>query len=114
MSPAHAFLLNSILSDKDARRPAFGSTSRTLELPDRPVAAKTGTTDDWRDGWTVGYTPQLVTGVWVGNTDNREMNKLSGVRSAAPIWQQFMQSAHDGLPVQPFSRPAGVDRAGSL
>jgi len=108
VSPAHAYLLTSMLSDKNARRPAFGSTSRTLELPDRPVAAKTGTTDDWRDGWTVGYTPQLVTGVWVGNTDNREMNELSGVRSAAPIWQQFMQLAHDGLPVQPFSRPAGV------
>ncbi len=108
MSPAHAFLLTSILSDKGARRPAYGSTSRTLELPDRPVAAKTGTTDDWRDGWTIGYTPQLVTGVWVGNTDNREMNKLSGVRSAGPIWQQFMQAAHDNLPVQSFSRPSGV------
>lgn len=60
MSPAHAFLITSMLSDKDARRPAFGASSRLLELPDRPVAAKTGTTDDWRDGWTVGYTPQLI------------------------------------------------------
>ncbi|HEY54338.1 MAG TPA: PBP1A family penicillin-binding protein [Caldilineae bacterium] len=108
MSPAHAFLITSILSDQDARRPAFGASARLLELPDRPVAAKTGTTDDWRDGWTVGYTPQLVTGVWVGNTDNREMNHLSGVRSAAPIWRQFMQDAHKDLPVRRFSPPANV------
>jgi 1A family penicillin-binding protein len=108
MSPAHAYLITSILSDKEARRPAFGASSRLLELPDRPVAAKTGTTDDWRDGWTVGYTPQLATGVWVGNTDNREMNHLSGVRSAAPIWQRFMQSAHKSLPARSFSPPTGV------
>lgn len=108
ITPEHAFLITSILSDKRARRPAFGSASKSLELPGRPVAAKTGTTDDWRDGWTAGYTPQLVTGVWVGNADNAEMNKLSGVRTAAPIWQQFMREAHEGLPVQPFQRQSGV------
>ncbi len=108
IAPEHAFLITSILSDYQARKPAFGRASRWLELPDRPVAAKTGTTNDWRDGWTIGYTPQLVAGVWVGNTDNSPMNKLSGVRTAAPIWKNFMQDAHEDLPVQIFEPPPGV------
>ena len=108
IEPAHAFLITSILSDRVARRPAFGQASRWLELPDRPVAAKTGTTNDVRDGWTIGYTPQIVAGVWVGNTDNSPMKGVSGVSSAAPIWRQFMIEAHKGLPVRPFQRPPDV------
>ena len=108
IEPAHAFLITSILSDREARRPAFGRAARWLELPDRPVAAKTGTTNDVRDGWTIGYTPQLVAGVWVGNTDNTPMKGVSGVSSAAPIWRAFMMAAHEGLPVQEFQRPSDV------
>ncbi|MCP4167832.1 MAG: penicillin-binding protein [Chloroflexi bacterium] len=108
LTPEHAYLLTSILSDREARRPAFGSTARRLELPGRVVAAKTGTSDDWRDGWTVGYTPQMVAGVWVGNTDNSEMDGLSGVQTAAPIWKQFMRRYHETLPVLNFTRPDGI------
>ena len=108
ITPEHAFLITSILSDYQARQPAFGGAARWLELPDRPVAAKTGTTNDWRDGWTIGYTPQLVAGVWVGNTDNTPMNKLSGVSTAAPIWKAFMVRAHEALPVQSFAPPPGI------
>ncbi len=109
IAPEHAYLITSILSDAEARRPAFGASARWLELPDRPAAAKTGTTDDWRDGWTVGYTPSLVAGVWVGNADNTPMSKDgSGAITAAPIWRQFMQLAHEGRPVQGFARPPGV------
>ncbi len=109
ITPEHAFLITSILSDTAARKPAFGAAAKRLELPDRPVAAKTGTTDDWRDGWTIGYTPQLVAGVWVGNTDNSSMAEhLSGVSSAAPIWKAFMMAAHKPWPVQTFEPPPGV------
>lgn len=109
ITPEHAFLITSILSDTEARKPAFGRLRKRLELPDRPVAAKTGTTDDWRDGWTIGYTPQLVAGVWVGNTDNSSMAEgLSGVSSAAPIWKAFMLAAHEPWPVENFVPPPGV------
>ncbi len=109
MTPEHAYLITSILSDAEARRPAFGASARWLELPGRPAAAKTGTTNDWRDGWTVGYTPALAAGVWVGNADNTPMSQDgSGSVTAAPIWRQFMQQAHEGRPVQAFTRPPGV------
>ncbi len=108
ISPEHAFLITSILSDYAARKPAFGRAARILELPDRSVAAKTGTTNDWRDGWTIGYTPHLAAGVWVGNTDNSPMNKLSGVFTAGPIWNAFMKAAHKDLPAQQFVPPPGV------
>lgn len=108
IAPEHAYLLTSILSDRQARLPAYGAAAKRLELPDRPVAAKTGTTNDWRDGWTIGYTPTLVTGVWVGNTDDSSMNGLSGVSTAAPIWRTFMLNAHKDLPVRQFQRPEGI------
>lgn len=106
VSPVDAFLLTDILSDNEARTPVFGANS-VLRL-DRPAAAKTGTTNDFRDNLTVGYTPQLVTGVWVGNADNSPMVNISGVAGAGPIWNQFMTVAHSGEPAQPFMPPAGV------
>jgi membrane peptidoglycan carboxypeptidase len=81
VEPIDAFLVTDILSDNDARTPAFGSNS-VLRL-DRPAAVKTGTTNDIRDNLTVGYTPQLVTGVWVGNADNSPMTNVSGVSGPA-------------------------------
>jgi membrane peptidoglycan carboxypeptidase len=89
--PEHAFLISSILSDNDARSWMFGPNS-LLNLPFQ-VAAKTGTTNDFRDNWTMGYTPDLVTGVWVGNADYTPMVNTTGLTGAAPIWSAFMQYA---------------------
>ncbi|NLE45302.1 MAG: penicillin-binding protein, partial [Chloroflexi bacterium] len=102
----HAYLITSILADVRARCIEF-SCPGVLEL-DRPAAAKTGTTDDYRDAWTIGYTPDLVTGVWVGNSDNSPMDRLPGVAAAGPIWHDFMAAAHADLPARDFARPAGV------
>lgn len=100
-----ARLVANILSDNGARSFIFGSRS-PLILPDRPVAAKTGTTNDWRDGWTVGFTPALVTGVWAGNNDNSPMAKgADGVFVAAPIWHAYMQRALAGTPAEKFKTP---------
>jgi 1A family penicillin-binding protein len=106
VSPVDAFLLTDMLSDNAARTPVFGANS-VLRL-DRPAAVKTGTTNDFRDNLTVGYTPQLVTGVWVGNADNSPMINISGVAGAGPIWNQFMTAAHTGMAAEPFMPPAGV------
>ncbi len=111
VSPAYAYLVTSILSDKEARKPAFGKASRYLELPDRPVAAKTGTTNDYRDGWTVGYTPDLAVGVWVGNNDNTPMDERPGVLSAGPIWHDFMLAATKGTKPKGFPQPKGIEHA---
>ena len=106
LDPRVAYLITSILSDNKARAPAFSEYS-VLRLT-RPAAAKTGTTTDWRDNWTLGYTPELVTGVWVGNADNKPMERVSGVSGAGPIWHDFMQEALKGKPIQPFARPDGL------
>jgi len=106
LKPAHAYLISNILSDNEARTPAFGPNS-TLRLS-RPAAAKTGTTNDYRDNWTMGYTPDIVTGVWVGNADNTPMNNVSGLTGAGPIWHNFMERAHEGLPVRDFTRPPTI------
>ncbi len=108
VSAVDAFLLSDILSDNAARTPAFGPNS-ALNLG-RPAAVKTGTTNDYRDNLTVGYTPQLVTGVWVGNADNAEMIDISGVSGAGPIWNQFMSAALANEPVESFTPPPGVSQ----
>ena len=89
VSAAAAYLVADILSDNSARTPAFGATS-PLKLS-RPAAVKTGTTTDWRDNWTVGFTPSLVAGVWAGNSDGHPMKNTSGLTGAAPIWHDFME-----------------------
>ncbi|MFH1927872.1 MAG: PBP1A family penicillin-binding protein [Chloroflexota bacterium] len=106
LDPIHAYIITDILADNAARTPAFGATS-ALKLS-RPAAAKTGTTNDYRDAWTVGYTPDLVTGVWVGNSDNSAMEKVSGSRGAGPIWHNFMEAALAQRPVRDFVRPDGI------
>ena len=90
VSPAAAFLVTDILSDNSARTPMFGPNS-PLKLS-KPAAAKTGTTTDFRDNWTVGYTRHLVTGVWAGNSDGRPMKNTTGLTGAAPIWHDFMEA----------------------
>lgn len=93
ISPAAASLMTDILSDNPARTPMFGANSYLVL--DRPAAAKTGTTDDNRDAWTVGYTRHLLAGVWVGNTDGRPMNSATGASGAGPIWNAFMRRVLD-------------------
>jgi membrane peptidoglycan carboxypeptidase len=101
-----AYLITDILSDGAARLPSFGEGS-ALELG-RPAAVKTGTTTDFRDNWTLGYTPELVVGVWAGNADNEPMHEISGISGAAPIWHDFMEAALKGQPVAQFERPEGL------
>lgn len=99
-----ARITSNVLSDNQARAYIFG-TSSGLTLGDRPAAAKTGTTNDYRDAWTMGYVPQLATGVWVGNNDFSEMKKGGGSSLAAPIWNAYMTKALKGVPVQAFTAP---------
>jgi penicillin-binding protein 1C len=107
LDPRLAYIVNNILSDNTARWAAFGHPN-PLEI-DRPAAAKTGTTNDFRDNWTIGYTPQYVTAVWVGNTDNSEMKNVSGRDGAAPIWHDVMLHLHRDLAVEQFVRPEGLE-----
>ena len=92
LDPRVAFLISDILDDDQARTPAMG-VDNPLDLP-FPAAAKTGTTNDFRDNWTVGYTPGLAVGVWTGNTDNSEMINVSGLTGAAPLWSDYMQAVY--------------------
>lgn len=96
--------ISHVLSDNAARTPVFGATSY-LQLGERPVAAKTGTTNDYRDGWLMGYTPSLAVGVWVGNNDNTPMNRAGGSIGAGPIWNGFMNRALQGKTIEYFTSP---------
>ena len=109
LSPQIAFLMNSILTDNNARMPLF-APNNPLKLS-RPAAAKTGTTENNRDLWTIGYTPDLVTGVWVGNSDNQEIKAVLGSMAAGPIWHDFMEEVLAGTPVHDFPPPpSGVEQ----
>lgn len=105
----HAYLISSILSDNRARTPMFGENS-LLRMP-FDAAAKTGTTNDFRDNWTMGYTPDLAAGVWVGNADYSPMLNTTGLTGAAPIWSTFMREAVPYITNDnptPFRRPGGI------
>lgn len=108
LDPQAAYELISIMTDNNARAFIFGANS-PLTLPDRPIAAKTGTTNNWHDGWTLGFTPSLAAGVWAGNNDGTLLKKGSdGVVVAAPIWHEFMQKALAGTPAEAFTVPDGI------
>jgi 1A family penicillin-binding protein len=109
IDPRVAYLINNILSDDNARLPAFGDHS-ALQIG-RTAAAKTGTTTDFRDNWTMGYTPDVVVGVWVGNADNTPMVKVTGVTGAGPIWNEFMRTILKGTPDHPFEAPEGITQS---
>ena len=98
-----ARLINDVLSDNEARAPIFGYHSN-LYFENYQVAAKTGTTQNFQDGWVVGYTPSLATGVWVGNNNNAPMQKL-GEALAGPIWRAFMENALLKSPKENFTKP---------
>lgn len=108
ISPQVAYLINDILSDNNARAPFFGYDS-PLYIPDRPTAVKTGTTDGYHDAWTIGYTPQYVVGVWTGNTDYEATKNATGSVIAAPLWNSIITWLHEGLPVENFQVPSGIE-----
>lgn len=93
-----------VLSDNKARTPAFSATS-PLYFPGYAVAAKTGTTNDYRDAWIVGYTPNIAVGAWAGNNDNRPMQKKIAAFIVAPLWHEFMNEALNTLPKEDFQKP---------
>ena len=112
ISPEVAFIIGSIMSDDRNRCMSFGCHG-DLTLPGRHVAAKTGTTQAFRDNWTIGFTPTLATAVWIGNPDNTPLSHNStGIVGAAPIWHKFMQQALAGTPDQWYAKPAGVHQIG--
>jgi membrane peptidoglycan carboxypeptidase len=105
LSSAVSYLISSILSDNKARADAFGgalSMSRT-------AAVKTGTTNDYKDSLTLGYTPQVAVGVWIGNNDNKAMNSVAGSIGAAPIWRQIMEAYLKDKPVENFAKPSAIE-----
>jgi membrane peptidoglycan carboxypeptidase len=123
LSPQATFILTDVLSDNVARTPEFGKCSPLLLYSTteqqcyagnpgqiRPAAAKTGTTNDFKDSLTMGYTPDYVVGVWVGNNDSTSMVDVTGIMGAAPIWHDVMNLLHQGKPVKNFTNPGGVEK----
>lgn len=105
-----AWLISDVLSDDDARVLSFGKDS-ILNIG-RTAAVKTGTTNDFHDNWSMGYTPDVVVGVWVGNANNTPMFNVTGVSGAGPIWHMFMRSVLVGVPDKPFPQPEGLTQVG--
>jgi penicillin-binding protein 1C len=106
LSPQHAYLLADILSDASARVPGFGDAS-PFDLA-FPAAVKSGTSTSYRDNWTVGYTPEIAVGVWVGNASGAPMVDVSGVEGAAPIWRDVMTAAALGRRMTWYAPPPGI------
>ena len=108
LSPKVAYQISDILSDNQARTPAFGPRS-VLHIPNQQVAVKTGTTNNLRDNWTIGYTTDYLTAVWVGNNDNLPMSYVaSGITGASPIWNNIMRLLLDEDNPHTFPTPAGL------
>ena len=124
ISPQLAYMMTNVLSDNASRIPEFYDCN-VLQLYSksqndcyngnrgvvRPAAAKTGTTEDFRDNWTVGYTTDYVMGVWAGNDNNSPMYQVTGVMGAAPIWHDSMLLAERGHPIRNFTNPGGLVQA---
>lgn len=106
LDPQVAWLMADVMSDNATKAPVFGNS---LVIPGHQVAAKTGTTQSFKDAWTIGYTPQIAAGVWVGNNDGTEMKRgADGSVVAAPIWRAFMNAFLADKENAPFARPANV------
>lgn len=105
-SPQIAYLISHILSDPKARM--LGFNEKNPLVLSHPVAVKTGTTTDWHDNWTIGYTPSFTVGVWVGNNDNSPMKDITGVLGAGSIWNQFFEELLKGKTKEVFLRPDGI------
>lgn len=104
-----ALKISDILSDNDARAPSFGQTS-ALHFPYRDVAVKTGTTNDYKDAWIIGYTPNIAVGAWAGNNDNTSMERRVAGFIVAPLWRSFMDQALARLPDERFEEPLIEDK----
>ena len=107
LDPQIAYIMSNILSDNNARSYVFGSRS-ALYISGYRVAAKTGTTNDNKDAWTVGYTPSVSTAVWAGNNDGTKMTSGGGVSAAGPIWNRYMKYALTKFQKEEFKKPSGV------
>ncbi len=106
--PQVAYLLTSVLSDNQARSPVFGINS-IINIPDYQIAVKTGTTNNLRDNWTIGYSPDVLVAAWVGNNDNSPMARIaSGVTGASPIWRRIMEKLVAQEEKKSFSVPEGI------
>lgn len=106
VDPQYPRLINDILSDSEARAPLFQNSLGLTVFPDHEVALKTGTSNDYRDAWALGYTPSLVVGVWAGNNDNTPMQRHgSSILAAIPIWHAFLDEALKNQPAETFNRP---------
>ena len=101
--------ISSILSDNNARIPSYGTNS-ALYIPTRPVAVKTGTTNDYKDAWIMGYTPNLIIGAWVGNNKNTPMDKKVAGFIVAPLWRKLMDEVLPSFPIENFIDPEPVDQ----
>jgi penicillin-binding protein 1C len=106
-----ALTISDVLSDNIARTPAFGANS-FLNFEGRDVAVKTGTTNDYRDAWIIGYTPNIAVGAWAGNNDNTPMEKKVAGFIIAPLWNAFMQEVMKKIPDARFEKPAYKDTSG--
>jgi membrane peptidoglycan carboxypeptidase len=103
-----AYIISDILADNNARLLEFGDNSQ-LKIKNQTVSVKTGTTNDYRDNWTIGYTPSYLVAAWVGNNDNTPMSGLvSGITGAAPIWNDVMSNLLKNKPQQPLTRPTDI------
>ncbi len=110
VDPQPVRLINDILSDSEARSGLFQNSLSLTQFPGHDVAMKTGTSNDYRDAWTVGYTPSFVGGVWAGNNDNSPMQKNgSSILAAVPIWHAFMEKALADQPLETFTKPDPVN-----
>jgi len=108
----YARLINDILSDNDARRPLYQNSFSLTTFEDREVAIKTGTTNNYVDAWTFGYTPSLVVGVWAGNNNREPMQKSAGsILAALPIWSSFMKQVIDKFPNESFNNPDPITQS---
>ena len=105
IEPQYARILNDVLSDEEARRPFLSNSFELTTFPDKQVALKTGTSDDKRDAWTIGYTPSLVVGVWAGN-NRQEPMQAGSVLAALPIWSAFMTRILPNYSTEVFNKPA--------
>ncbi len=102
----YANILNDILSDVSARAPLFKNSLNLTTFPGREIALKTGTTDNYKDAWAIGYTPSLVVGVWAGNNNAAPMQRKGGsILAAVPIWHDFLSRIIDEQPIETFPRP---------
>lgn len=107
LDPQVVYILNNILSDKNARTLSFGANYTPLIVPGKTAAVKTGTTENYRDAWTVGYTQSTTAGVWAGNNDGSDMT-AEAADVSAPIWHDYMVAATKSEADQPFVQPAGI------